>query len=184
MFPETTPQPRACQGALGLKARDVMTTTIQALHPLLSLQETARLFEAKRISAAPILDRNQRLLGLVTKSDLVHYLAHRPQNRPPGKLGKGPLRLGVPTAPKGEGEEALACPPGRDCSTPITEIMVEDLLCVDPDASLAELAQSMTQARVHHLLVARGDTFLGLITSMDLVRILSQVLEEAKDDLS
>jgi CBS domain-containing protein len=73
----STPARPAKEEAMStLRARDIMTTDILALHAGDSIADAARALTARRISGAPVLD-GSRIVGVVSKSDLVdpkHWL--------------------------------------------------------------------------------------------------------------
>jgi len=55
-------------------ARDVMTTDVVTVRPDTSIQEAADLFEAHQVSGLPVVDRQQRLLGILTEYDLLQSI--------------------------------------------------------------------------------------------------------------
>jgi acetoin utilization protein AcuB len=54
--------------------RDVMATRVVTLSTDASVSEAAAVLRRERIGAAPIVDAQQRLLGIVTRSDLLQAL--------------------------------------------------------------------------------------------------------------
>ncbi|MBX5457342.1 MAG: CBS domain-containing protein [Thermogemmatispora sp.] len=52
-------------------ARDIMTRTVYTIRPEASAQEAARLLDQKRISGAPVVDEDGRLIGMVTEADII-----------------------------------------------------------------------------------------------------------------
>ncbi|WP_376795440.1 CBS domain-containing protein [Thermogemmatispora sp.] len=52
-------------------ARDIMTRTVYTIRPEASAQEAARLLDQKRISGAPVVDSDGRLIGMVTEADII-----------------------------------------------------------------------------------------------------------------
>ncbi|GER84800.1 MAG: CBS domain-containing protein [Thermogemmatispora sp.] len=52
-------------------ARDIMTRTVYTIRPEASAQEAARLLDQKRISGAPVVDGDGRLIGMVTEADII-----------------------------------------------------------------------------------------------------------------
>jgi CBS domain-containing protein len=56
------------------QARDIMTREVATVAPDTSLGEVATLLEKRRIKRVPVLERG-RLVGIVSRSDLVHALA-------------------------------------------------------------------------------------------------------------
>lgn len=52
-------------------ARDIMTRTVYTIRPEASAQEAAQLLDQKRISGAPVVDEDGRLIGMVTEADII-----------------------------------------------------------------------------------------------------------------
>ncbi len=53
-------------------ARDLMSHPVITVTPETSLQELAHIFAENRISGAPVVDADGRLLGMVTETDLLY----------------------------------------------------------------------------------------------------------------
>lgn len=56
--------------------------------------------------------------------------------------------------------------------TPVSEIMTERVTCVTPDFHIHEAMQVMTESRVRHLPVVRGQEVLGVVSIGDLVKAI------------
>ncbi len=61
----------------GKRARDIMTPDVVSVTEETTLAEIAELMEAKRIRRVPVV-RNDRLVGVVSRADIVRALAERP----------------------------------------------------------------------------------------------------------
>lgn len=46
-------------------------------------------------------------------------------------------------------------------------------VCVPRDARIGEVAQLMVEHRIHHVVIAEGRSILGVVSSMDFVRLFS-----------
>lgn len=53
-----------------MKARDVMVSPV--VKPSFSVKEVAKIFLERRISAAPMVDDQGKLVGIVSEGDLMH----------------------------------------------------------------------------------------------------------------
>ena len=56
--------------------------------------------------------------------------------------------------------------------TPVKDIMVTNVLCVQPEKSVEECMALMTDKRVRHLPVVEGDKIVGIISIGDLVKAI------------
>jgi CBS domain-containing protein len=52
-------------------ARDIMTRNIYTISPEASVQEVAQLLSRECISGAPVVDKDGKLLGIVTQADII-----------------------------------------------------------------------------------------------------------------
>ncbi len=59
-----------------LRVRDIMTTDVFTLSRDETMQEAARALSNQRVGGAPVID-NGRIIGVVSKSDLLEVAAHR-----------------------------------------------------------------------------------------------------------
>ena len=60
---------------------------------------------------------------------------------------------------------------GTECAVEVKDVMTRKVVTIDPDATLGEAAEFMTQHRIDCLpMVAPDGTLLGLVTKSDLIR--------------
>lgn len=52
-------------------ARDIMTRKVATIHPGASVQEAAQLLDQKRISGAPVVDTDDKIIGIITEADII-----------------------------------------------------------------------------------------------------------------
>jgi CBS domain-containing protein len=55
-----------------MKARDVMRSPVITVRPTATVVDTAKLFLTHKISAAPVVDDNGKLVGIVSEGDFLH----------------------------------------------------------------------------------------------------------------
>ncbi|HEX5748437.1 MAG TPA: CBS domain-containing protein [Archangium sp.] len=139
---EPLPAPALCT------VGDVMSREVIAVNPDTSLQTAAELMLEHAISGMPVVDEQGRLLGMVSKTDLVRQ------------------RLG-------EDESHVTLPSGQHLVdvTTVEDVMTRHVLIVPEKASLTEAAQIMVNAGVHRVpVVSTRGVLAGLVTTSDIVR--------------
>ena len=52
-------------------ARDIMTRKVYTIFPEASVQEVAQLLSRKSISGAPVIDKDGKIIGIVTEADII-----------------------------------------------------------------------------------------------------------------
>jgi WS/DGAT/MGAT family acyltransferase len=137
--PEVTPA--------SFRVGDLMTRQLLAISPQDSFADAWQIMREARIRHLPVVDRELRLIGLVTHRDLV---------------GHAPSDLAEPR--EDERVAALA-------SVHVGDIMETHLSTSSPDEPLVDAAQRMLQGKIGCLpVVAGGGRLVGIITESDFVR--------------
>lgn len=52
-------------------ASDIMTRKVATIRPEVSAQEAAQLLDEKRISGAPVVDAESKIIGIITEADII-----------------------------------------------------------------------------------------------------------------
>lgn len=148
-----------------LKARDVMTVDPVCIRPSATVRELAGILEENEISGVPVTDAQGRVVGMVTKADLIRHSAA-------GMDDVSPASLFEELQEQGDEEVSEAIAEPVVC---VGDLMTEDPLMVSPDLSVGAVARLMVQRRVHRVVVADDGGFpLGIITTMDLLNALAR----------
>ncbi len=71
-----TPQHRA-----GEKARDIMSTPVIAVSPETTAKEIATILDKKRIKRVPVVDEENRLVGIVSRADILRIICEEKGSR-------------------------------------------------------------------------------------------------------
>ena len=69
-------------------------------------------------------------------------------------------------------------------STPVSEVMTSDVITVDPETTVEECMQMMTQHKCRHLPVMREGALSGIISIGDCVKQISRSAEARVEDLT
>lgn len=145
-----------------LHVRDVMTANPVCANTGDSLRDVARLLEEYEISGAPVVDDQQRVVGVVSRTDLVHRLLEGPQG---ARQDEDWLDL-------------LTADSERSIDVDVARLgVVDDLMTVDPivakpEELLGTVARRMAAARVHRLIVVDTQRRpVGIVTTLDLLRV-------------
>ena len=65
-----------------MNAGDVMVTNVITVRPYASVQDIAKILVANRISAVPVVDQADNLVGIVSEGDLIHRVEVGTDQRP------------------------------------------------------------------------------------------------------
>jgi CBS domain-containing protein len=144
-----------------LKARDIMSPEPVCVSPSTRIRELAQLFEEHQISGAPVINQEGKVVGVVSKTDLIRRCTEGTDDIPPAYLFEV-------LAEQGEDEEVSEIVP--EPLVCVEDFMTEDPLMVSPDVSAAIIARLMCDKRIHRVIVADDEGFpVGLITTLDLL---------------
>jgi len=137
--------------AKALKVRDVMTTDPLTMAPEESLMEALQTMRLRSIRRIPIM-LDGKLVGLLTEGD---------------------LKRAEPSTLSDTQEHFTQVMEG----TPISRIMIENLVTTSPDTSLLEAAQVLWTNKYGALPVLEGERLVGILTDNDLLGALVRLLE-------
>jgi CBS domain-containing protein len=122
------------------------------------------------ISGAPVADRTGKLVGVISATDILRsedtpettdrgYFATS-LDRPLGEEELDSLQI------EGAGTQVVA-----DLMTPV-------VFQASADTSLDDAADTMVRGRIHRIVVTEDDAVVGIVTALDLVRTLRDVLRQ------
>lgn len=130
--------------------RDWMTTSPVTIGPKTTVPEAHKLMKERGFRRLPVVDEHNRLIGIVTLSDL----------REAGPSSATTLSIF-------ELNYLLA-------QLTVDKIMTRDVITVPLDATIRDAARLMLKHEVGALPVMDGDKLVGIITESDIFRIVVQ----------
>ena len=141
---------------MGRRVRDVMTQEVVTVNEHASFKDVAMLIAERRVSAVPVLDREGRVLGVVSEADLV-LKEEYPEGPPEGRMFQGRRRR-IAQA-KAAGDTAA-------------ELMTAPAVTIGPDASVAEAARLLHRHGIKRLpVVDPAGPLLGIVSRADLLKV-------------
>jgi len=145
------------------KAKDIMTHAPFTVGPDEEVAQAARIMLDKRVNGLPVVDDEQRLVGIITQSDLVTQQKRLPL---PSvfTLLDGFIPLGSSEKLEREMEKIAALT--------VAQAMTPDPVTVTPDTPLDELATLMVERKFHTLPVVDDARLVGVVGKEDILRTL------------
>ena len=145
-----------------LTASDIMTSDVVCLNHDLDVHECEKILIEKGISGAPVVDRDGRLQGVLSKTDLVsHHYSNGEE-----KTVEAPYRV---EETGGTHVVEFDVADARDVMTPVPFTAPEG-------ATLNELAAIMVRQEMHRVVITRKGRVIGIVTSMDVLRAIASDL--------
>jgi CBS domain-containing protein len=148
---------------------EVMTREVVQAHRETPFKDVARLLDQHRISGPPVVDHDDKVVGVISESDLIRHQARSAdglaqRNRVPA-LGRS-ARHAV----------ARAGTAGELMSTPA--------ITVHPEQRVADAARVMERHGVERLpVVDEEDRLIGIATRRDLLRVFLRTDEEIREEV-
>jgi acetoin utilization protein AcuB len=126
---------------------EIMKTEIFTVTPTVSIADTMRLMEAKKIRHVPVINDEQQLVGIVTLSD---------------------IREAAPSIFRAN--EHL-----EDLQKPIYSIMKKDVITGHPLDFVEEIAAVFYEHKIGCLPITNDQKLVGIVTETDLLRTLVEL---------
>jgi CBS domain-containing protein len=147
-----------------------MQTSLITVTPETPLINVHRLFTDDEITGAPVVDDDDRLVGVISAADLIRATQAEHES---GAARPTYFRDFVPYS----GPDWTTWP--EDFQDRLRELRVEDAMTegaisVPPDAPVSDVARVMRERRIHRVLVVEQGTLVGVISAFDLVALLEK----------
>ncbi len=151
-----------------LKAKDIMNTEVFSVKDDMTVQELAGFLTEREILGAPVVDSEGEVVGVVSCTDIVQSTTTE-ATMLLEKSTHGFYEHGWEN--KLDPDEMVRMHVEENESLPVREIMTPTIYTVPEDTSLSEIAKAMVAGRIHRLLVTRGSRLVGIITTLDMLKI-------------
>lgn len=154
-----------------ITAADVMQAAVKSVPSTMTLPELESAFLEAKVSGFPVVDHG-KLVGVVSRSDVVRQIcserdiAERTSDFYFDETGfhEKEMESFTDIADRlGERLEGLS----------VSDVMARDVRTVRLDHPISEIASQFAKHRVHRLPVTDRGTLVGIVTTMDLVRLIA-----------
>ncbi|WP_438290501.1 CBS domain-containing protein [Streptomyces sp. HUAS TT7] len=155
------------------KIGSVMTTEVVTARFATPFKEVAQLLATHRISGLPVLDADDKVIGVISETDLLAREAEAPG---PTAAKRG-LRLPrmSPAARRAQAK-AQARTAGQ--------LMSQPPVCTHAENTIAEAARTMARQRVERLPVLdEEDRLVGIVTRRDLLQVFLRTDDEIRREV-
>jgi CBS-domain-containing membrane protein len=139
--------------------KDLMTTPVVTVGPATPFKEFVAHLAEHRVSAVPVVDDHNRVLGVVSEADLLlkEEFPEPEQDLPPWWTKRTRL------------DRAKAA------ASVASDLMTVVVVAIPPDATVAEAARRMHTAKVKRLpVVDRSGRLVGIVSRSDLLKVFDR----------
>ncbi|HVV29465.1 MAG TPA: CBS domain-containing protein [Mycobacteriales bacterium] len=131
-----------------MRAQDIMSRPVVTARPEMPAKRAAELLTEHGFTALPVVDEDERLVGIVTEADLIGDRFHHDPR----------YRTGRPVRP----------------GATVGEVMTTPCTGTSPGCDLVELTKALLDARIRSMPVVEGSRLVGIVTRGDIVRTFAR----------
>ena len=143
-----------------LTISDIMTPNPICIGADTTARELARILQTNEISGVPVVDPMLRIIGVVSRTDLLRRCVEGPLGSRPGTFFES-LAEGLDTGTDLDPEELGT----------VEEFMTPEPVTASPEESIPVVAHRMADEGVHRVVVVNENrNVLGIVTSLDLLK--------------
>ena len=150
-----------------MRAHDVMVRDVISVHPDTDVAEAVELLAKRDVSALPVVDGENRLVGILSEADLIHRVEL-------GTEKARPRWLETVT-----GATTLAQEFAKSHGKKVSELMTAEVVSVSEDTPVSEIASLLERKRIKRVPVTRGDKLVGIVSRSNLIQALASAMEHA-----
>jgi len=149
-----------------MRAMDVMTSEVITVDENASVQAVAKLLAERGISAVPVVDKANRVIGMVSEGDLLHRAETGTERR-----RSWWLEMMAST-------NKLAGDYVKSHSGQVKDVMTRDVVSVIETTPVADIAILLETNRIKRVPVVRDGKLVGIVSRANLVRALGMTINE------
>jgi CBS domain-containing protein len=150
----------APEGEEAMRAKDVMSDGVMSVTADATVFDAAEILTAERISAAPVVDDQGRMVGIVSEADLIRR----------AEIGTMPHKSWLQRLLADDATTAARYV--RSHSRRVRDVMTKAVVSVDEDATLAEIAELMSKHGIKRVPVVRDGFAVGVVSRANLLEAL------------
>ncbi|MDP3035868.1 MAG: CBS domain-containing protein [Methanobacteriaceae archaeon] len=154
-----------------ISVQEAMQKDVITLRRVEKIEEAAKILRAKKISGAPVVDENNKVIGMVSEGDIMRLLEFHSPNL--NLILPSPLDLiELPIRMKAEYDE-ISSGLKKASLVMVHEIMTKKLITITPEKSISDAAEQMDMHKVKRLPVLdEKGNLIGIITRGDIIGAL------------
>lgn len=154
-----------------ISVQEAMQKDVITLRRVEKIEEAAKILRAKKISGAPVVDENNKMIGIVSEGDIMRLLEFHSPNL--NLILPSPLDLiELPIRMKSEYDE-ISAGLKKASLVMVHEIMTKKLITISPEKSISDAAEQMDMHKVKRLPVLdEKGNLIGIITRGDIIGAL------------
>lgn len=145
-----------------MQAQDVMIAPVVTVGANATVRQVARILLERRISAVPVVDSDNNILGIVSEGDLLH----RTESGTERSYG---WWLQILT-----GDAEMAADYVKSHSAKVTDIMTRDVVTAAPETPLSDIAMLLEKRQIKRVpIVNKQGQLVGIVSRTNLLQAVA-----------
>ncbi|WP_291861393.1 CBS domain-containing protein [Bradyrhizobium sp.] len=144
-----------------MQARDVMVAPVVTVKPTATVQEVARQFLERQISAAPVIDDQGKLVGIVSEGDLLHRIEAGTERR------RSWLLRAFTEA------DTLAAEYVKSHGRRVSDVMTRSVITAAVDTPLHEIATILEKNAIKRVPIMENGQLVGVVSRANLLQAVA-----------
>ena len=156
-----------------MRVSDIMSKDVIYFYEDESIFDAISVLIKKNISGAPVLNREEKLVGIISLTDLVKFLNLELELNP--KNLNSLVNLVIYSLKKIREREKIKTLKELLREIKVKDVMSKDVISISPHATILEAIKLMEEHDVSRLPVIEDDKLIGIVTKTDIVRFLLEI---------
>ncbi len=154
-----------------MQTKDIMTKGVVTVSPEATILETAEILWRYNFNGLPVVDENQKIIGIVTEGDFLTKQVDFAEIHLPTYI-KFLKDLEVYKKDK----EVFVSEAKKILAAKVKDIMTTQVITVLPETEVYEVAQLFVEKRINPIpVVDSNKTLVGIVSRSDLIRFLKDL---------
>ena len=148
------------------KARDIMTRNVIVVEKDTTINNLIETFLDHRISCAPVVTKKKKLIGIVTKTDVLGYFLDLDLDLT--------VKVGLKDILEYNSEHSdMEIAP--ETEQKVGNIMTKNPITAGENSSIESLAKTMINKNIHRVIIKKGDKIVGIVSTLDILHHIAGI---------
>ena len=143
------------------KAKDIMTRKVVTVRENMMVNDLIDLFLEKKISCAPVVDRKENLIGIVTKTDILSRFMDLDLDLT--------LKVGLKDVLDSPHPALSELEVFSETELKAGHIMTPKPITAGENTTIEKLAEMMIKNGIHRLIIKKSGKIVGIVSTIDML---------------
>jgi len=150
-------------------AKDLMTEKVVCVHPETPINDLIKTLVKNHITGAPVVEKRGRLVGVVSKTDIVEYDEKSSKKR--GSVAKKSFYSDTNGKLKKDLDKLLETK--NFGKALVKDIMTSHVITAQAEDTIDRLAKIMYDKKIHRVIIQDKEQVIGVVSTLDILHAVS-----------